>query len=316
MVVKVILAGIDEELCDKLSSLFIQENIKVIKVSDSKEAKSILHDESIFLIISTCSFPSIDSLIMESKALDMFRPIVIIKNPIACNPDLLYMGINIFYDENVSFNELSTQSLNLITLYHAKKDSKSQNDVFSSLSIALEVRDPYTHGHGERVSRYATELYDALGFKDFEDRESLRFGCIIHDVGKIGTPDNILKSGKKIDEDEFVIVKNHPQTGVKICRDIVSNEKILDIIQHHHEKLDGSGYPYGLKGNEISYLTQIVSICDVYDALTSDRSYRVKNTDEEAISIMDKAFINHLNADYYNTFKILLNSGILDNIKH
>ncbi len=227
------------------------------------------------------------------------------------------MGINVYCTDNVNTKDLTTQALNLLTLYRGKKFAKSQASVLEALSLALEIRDPYTHGHGRRTSIYATTIYDAYGYKDAEDREALRVGCLIHDIGKVGTPDTILKSNAKLTKEESRTVAKHPLDGVNICKNIINNNKILDIVEHHHEKIDGSGYPHGLKGDEINELTQIAVIADIYDALTSDRSYRTKNTPKEALIKMDKSFFyeGKISPKYYNVLKILISDGKFDKIK-
>lgn len=317
MHVNVLISDIDRVLFNELKPIFERESINPIYSSSIEESKKILLDKNIFLVMASCDVGDMEELIMASKADDLFRPIIILRAVDDCRARLLPMGVNAIYTTPPDLQEIATQSFNFITLYHAKRDSKSQNDVFKTLSMALEVRDYYTHGHGERVAVYATTLYDKLGFMDFENRELLRAGCIIHDVGKIGTPDGILKSDKKISDKEFEMIKNHPGEGVKICLKIISDPRVVDIIEHHHEKLDGSGYPHALKGDEISKLVQMTTISDVYDALTSDRSYRVKNTQEEAIDIMEREFVNNgkINGEYFNVFKNLLQDGSFENVK-
>lgn len=317
MAVSILIVDTEDNLFNKLKPVFEKESIKLIQSKSEAESKIVLDNNDIFLlIISSCNIDNVGKIILASKANDLFRPIIILSEDGRCKKELLPMGINAFYTLPIDMEELIIQSFNLITLYHAKKDSKSQNDVFKTLAVALEVRDPYTHGHGERVAIYATTLYDALGNMDYEEKELLRAGCLIHDVGKIGTPDEILKASKKLDDDEFHMIKNHPSDGVKICLRIVSDHKVLDIIEHHHEKIDGSGYPEGLKREDISNLVQMATVADVYDALTSDRSYRVKNTQDEALKILEEEFVKpgKVNEEYYDKFKELLESGTFENI--
>lgn len=304
----ILLVSHDKMLGDALRYIFETEDINLIHETTSIASIDIINKNDIMLIITSCCVKSIEDVILESKKSDLFRPIISICNSKELSIELLSMGVHAVHREPAKLTELSTQALNLFTLYQAKRYSKNQNDVLKTLSLALEVRDPYTHGHGERVSSYAVMLYDALGFKDYEEREVLRTGCLIHDVGKIGTPDSILKSSGRLSVDEYEEVKKHTIHGVEICRNIISDPKVLNIIEHHHEKLDGSGYPHGLKGDEINYLAQVAAIADMYDALTSDRSYRVKNTKDEAFGIIEDHFVgkNLINDEYYITFKNLM----------
>jgi len=303
-------------LYEKLNSIFLKESINMIYISKIEDYKKAIENDRIYLVIIDCSIPEAYQAVLLSKSNDLFRPIIILGN---CErKKFLQMGVNVFINYKTIADEILTQSLNLITLYQAKKNSKSQNDVLKTLSIALEVRDFHTHGHGERLAIFASTLYDKLGFKDFEEREALKSAATIHDVGKIGTPDEILKSFDKLSPEQFDIIKNHPDDGVKICLKVVSDLRVIDIIQHHHEKLDGSGYPHGLRGGEIEPVVQITTLCDIYDALTSDRSYRTRNTPEEALKIMETAFVNtnKINKDYYNKFKELILNNTFSNLKY
>lgn len=304
--VKALVYG-SNKLYDIINKLFEFESIDVLFANSAIECNKYFEKSNVYLFIADCSVDEIFESIMFSKSEDLFRPIIIFKEEECGNRKQLFeMGVNLICGYDVDEDDLSSQALNFITLYQAKKDSKSQNSVLNTLSLALEVRDFYTHGHGERLAIFSTTLYDELGFKDFEEREALRAAAIIHDVGKIGTPDDILKSENKLTDEGFEIIKKHPEDGVKICLKIISDVRVVDIIQHHHEKLDGSGYPHALKDGQISHLVQIITICDIYDALTSDRSYRTKNTQEEAIKIMNEEFNGKLNKEYYNKFKELL----------
>ncbi len=318
--VKILLLDTNKRLYDKIKEAFELESIQLVHVTTVDTAISTLAEKTIFLLLINCDNinTGINKVVYACKSKDLFIPIIILTNDDVYKEDLLYMGINIFYKLFVDITELTSQSFNLITLYQAKKNSKSQSDVFKTLSTVLSIRDPYTSGHGERVAMYATTLYDHLGFRDYDEREVLRLGCIIHDVGKIGTPDSILRSGAKLSPAEFETIKNHPGDGVRICLKIITDSKIIDIIEHHHEKIDGTGYPHGLQKNEIEDIVQITTICDIYDALTSERAYSSCKTQEDALNVMDEHFynINKINKEYYTKFKELLLNDEFINIKY
>lgn len=316
--IKVLLLDDGNVYYKTLENYFANQNIELIHTRSITDANKIIaNDNSLFLIIAFCKSNDLLPFIQIAKTQDIFRPIIVVGNK-SCTlkMDVIQMGVNIFYEEPLNIEQLVIQSFNLITLYRSKKYSKSQNDVFKTLSMALDIRDPYTHGHGERVAIYSTILYDELGFKDYEIREAIRVGCIIHDVGKIGTPDNILKSNSKLSEKEFQTIQSHPTDGVRICSRLVSDPLVIDIIEHHHEKLDGSGYPYGLKRNQISESVQIATIADTYDALTSDRLYRIKNTPEEALFVMNKHFLEEdkINREFFKKFVELISKNAFEEV--
>ena len=163
---------------------------------------------------------------------------------------------------------------------------ESQNMIFS-LALALESKDEYTQGHSERVVEYALDLADYLGLNDKEKR-SLRHAATLHDTGKIGIPDVILNKSTKLSEAEWQIMKSHPERGEKICSKLKFAQEILPVIRHHHEKYDGTGYPDGLKGENIPFLARIVAIADMVDAVTSQRPYRPAQTLETALEELEK----------------------------
>jgi putative nucleotidyltransferase with HDIG domain len=150
---------------------------------------------------------------------------------------------------------------------------------------AVEAKDAYTAGHSERVMRYSLLIAKELGLAPQQLRNLAR-GTLIHDVGKIGIPDVVLNKPGRLSDDEFAVIKSHPEIGAQMVRGIPVFEDCLPIIQSHHERLDGSGYPHGLCGSEIPTLVRIASVADVFDAITSDRAYRTAMKVEEALVIL------------------------------
>jgi putative nucleotidyltransferase with HDIG domain len=149
----------------------------------------------------------------------------------------------------------------------------------------LEARDSYTKQHSARVTKYAESMARALGRSE-EEIEFLHVPGYLHDIGKIGIPDHILLKPGKLTEEEFQVIKKHPVIGSNIVGHFGMWTKEQSVIRHHHERWDGQGYPEGLSGGKIPYLARIISIADVYDALTSDRSYRKKMPVERAVAII------------------------------
>jgi HD-GYP domain-containing protein (c-di-GMP phosphodiesterase class II) len=142
----------------------------------------------------------------------------------------------------------------------------------TSMNENVEEKDIYTHNHGVRVRDYSLKIAKILGFSS-ERLENIVFASLCHDVGKVFVPDEILNKPGKLTEEEFDLIKKHPVDGAKMARGTFM-EKLDEIIAQHHERIDGSGYPYGLKGYEILLEAKIIAIADSFDAMTSDRSYR------------------------------------------
>ncbi len=160
-------------------------------------------------------------------------------------------------------------------------------DFMYSLANVIDMKDKYTGHHSEEVSRISVLIGEKLGLGD-EDMTALRLGSILHDFGKIGMPDAIINKKGKLTDDEYASMKAHPEKGYNIIKNIIDNDKVLEIIKFHHERYDGKGYPEGLKGESIPYLARIVCVADAYHAMTSDRSYRKALSTETAVAELIK----------------------------
>jgi response regulator RpfG family c-di-GMP phosphodiesterase len=155
-----------------------------------------------------------------------------------------------------------------------------------ALTAALETRDQETHGHSERVVNFSLRLGQELGL-DEEQLTSLEFGSLLHDIGKIGVPDAILRKPAALTDDEWVRMREHPLHGQKILCDIEFLEGASRVVAQHHEKWDGSGYPLGLRGEEIDPNARIFAVADAFDAITSDRVYRRGRSYDEALAELE-----------------------------
>jgi len=158
--------------------------------------------------------------------------------------------------------------------------------VVLSLARSIEAKDSISEGHSGRMAEYAAELGKEEGLAEQELQE-LRIACLLHDVGKVAVPDSILMKPGLLDAEETEIVRQHPVVGERICAPLKSLRRILPVIRHHHERMDGSGYPDGLRGEQIPTQARILQIADIYDALTTDRPYRMALSSEEALQILD-----------------------------
>jgi len=151
-----------------------------------------------------------------------------------------------------------------------------------TLAEALDARDPYTAGHGLRVGEYAHGIALEMGMGPAE-LETLRIGAQLHDIGKIGIPDAVLLKGGALSEEEFGLIKLHPQIGGRILQKAECFEQILPVVELHHENFDGTGYPYRLAGEKIPLGARIVRVADSFDAMTTDRAYRPAYSVEGAV---------------------------------
>ena len=199
----------------------------------------------------------------------------------------LDMGVDDFISKPVNVFELRARIKNLLKLRAYINELEHAEQVIFSLARAVEAKDKYTEGHCERLSSLAEELGQKLGMEG-EDLTILKRGGILHDIGKIAIPESILLKPGPLTKEEFEVIKTHPEEGERICAPLKSLRPALPTIRHHQERYNGSGYPDGLKGEEIPIHARIIGIVDCFDALTTKRPYRDALSDEEAIRIMQE----------------------------
>ncbi|HEY9062461.1 MAG TPA: HD domain-containing response regulator [Pseudobacteroides sp.] len=154
-------------------------------------------------------------------------------------------------------------------------------DTIEVLRLAVDAKDVYTRGHSERVGYYARKIGECFNL-DRADLEILNIAGVFHDIGKIGTTDDILLKTDKLDEKEYAEIKKHPLKGAHILSAVSMFKEVVPLVKYHHERIDGKGYPLGLKGEEIPFFARILSVADAFDAMTSDRLYRTKLGIQEA----------------------------------
>jgi polar amino acid transport system substrate-binding protein len=202
--------------------------------------------------------------------------------------------IEIFNENNsditFAFSDLKRMDSfsNLLSVFYRlrkymKDEGKFQTDLILTLVKTLEYYDEYTRGHSERVALWSVELAKALGV-DSEGQRQIYFASLMHDIGKIFVPQAVLNKVSHLTEDEYSLIQSHSVKSAELINKVEGMENFANIVLHHHEKYDGSGYPDGLKGKAIPYFSRIISVADSYDAMTSNRSYRNLLSKEYAIN--------------------------------
>jgi HD-GYP domain-containing protein (c-di-GMP phosphodiesterase class II) len=261
---------------------------------NSKELKKMEEDINICKISPKCII--VKRYKEEEKVKNKDLPLKNIKESIYIS---IYKNRKIIggFNLHISDNSDKSYSANLINrmqviqdlangFYRIKKynDYKSmlQNDIVQSFIKTLEFHDDYTRGHSELVAKYSLKIGEVLGLEK-KELEDLYWAAIMHDIGKIIIPVDILNKKEKLSDSEFHLIKKHPVIGYKIISKSETLKNISEFVLYHHERWDGKGYPKGLKGNEIPLLSQIISVGDSWHAMTSERPYKNKLSVEEGI---------------------------------
>ena len=255
------------------------QGYEVLTAGDGLEAQQIAERESPDLVLSDVRMPRCDGFdlcrALKTSAATRLTPVVLMTG--AAEPDdrlrAIEAGANDIVNKPIDQPELNARVRSLMELKRYTDDLDSAETVLRSLALMIEARDAYTEGHCERLSRYAVDLGTRLGLAE-TDLQALSRGGYFHDIGKIGLPDSILLKPDKLSPAEFERMKTHTVVGDHLCGDLRVLHHVRPIVRHHHERLDGSGYPDGLAGDAIPLLAQLIGIVDVYDALTSTRAYR------------------------------------------
>ncbi len=173
--------------------------------------------------------------------------------------------------------------------------------ISESYASAIEAKDPYTLGHSRRVAEISTTIAGAMGFST-DDTNRIKLAALLHDVGKIGTPESILHKSSKLSDEEWEVMKEHPGKGADMIGLIGRLREIAEWIRHHHERRDGMGYPLGVTTEKIPVPSKIIAIADCYDALTSERPYRKALSKQEALAIMRENIGTQFDPDVFEHF--------------
>ena len=178
------------------------------------------------------------------------------------------------------------------------------------LAAAIDEKDPYTRGHSDRVAKYSVMVGQQLGLSA-EELDRLRISALLHDVGKIGVDDRVLKKPGALTAEEYQIMKQHPSKGANIMRPVAQLKEMLPGIELHHEHVDGKGYPYGLKGDEIPLMARIISVSDTLDAITTNRPYQSAREIDTALEVIRKAAGSKFDPNVVGALEAVVQSGKL-----
>ncbi|CCO24653.1 response regulator [Maridesulfovibrio hydrothermalis] len=300
-----------------VASGLIAAGFKVITASDGETAYGIAKETTPDLILSDINMPKMDGIKFCEKVQNNPQlshiPFVIMSSggDRRTMRELLHKGASAFLVKPFNIDQLVITAEKLLSDHFQiilqqreifKKERTLLMGSITSLIQALEARDSYTKGHSDTVAKLSVKIAEKLTMPS-NDVERIEFAARLHDLGKIGIRDDVLLKNGPLTDEEFSVIKQHPVHGAEILGPIPSMEDIIPAVLHHHEKMNGRGYPHGLTGYEIPLWAKIISVADVYDALTANRPYKKAFTHQTAMEFIDDKKTEELCPDCVKAFQ-------------
>lgn len=323
----------NKDIREYLKDVLSREGYRCELASDGGEAVDIYSKNQIDCVLLDFEMPGMDGISAAKEMLTLnpdasivmitgFEDMEIIRSTMRLGvfdylikpiePQVLIRVLNKVEERNALL-KLKREYQTMLEIKVNEQRKKLEGMMFAtvkSLVKALEARDPYTSGHSRQVKDIALKLLDELGCSN-EDREVLASAALVHDVGKVGVPDSILLKPGPLTIIEYAEVKKHPEIGADILRPSVSDERIIDVVHHHHERHDGAGFPDGLKGDEIRELTRIIIISDALSAMLSERPYREKRNKKYIVDELEENSGTQFDPDFVKTAIKILKVGAI-----
>lgn len=264
----------------RLSTTYLErEGYAVSTAADGIEALAVVRSAQPDLVLMDVRMPKLDGFeacrALKQDPSTRLIPIILV-TALADVEDRIRgieAGADDFITKPINVHEMRARIRSLIRIKRYTDELDSAEAVIVSLALMIEARDPYTNGHCQRLAGYAATLGRSLDLPD-DDLAALTRGGFLHDVGKVGIPDAILGKPSRLTAGEFELMKQHTVIGDRLCGELRSLRAVRPIVRHHHERIDGSGYPDGLAHESIPLLAQLMGIVDVFDALTTERPYK------------------------------------------
>ncbi len=301
-----------------LEELLTTQGFKVITVPDGAAALEQVNKVQPELVLLDVMMPHMDGFTVcahiKTNPETYLTPVILI-TALSDKQDRIEgikAGADDFLSRPVDRTELLARVRSLLKLKQRTDELERAESVLFSLARSIEGKDPYTHGHCERLSEYSIRLGDQLGLPE-DQIIALRRAGVVHDIGKIAVPDAILLKPGKLSAEEWTLIHEHPVVGERICAPLKSFRLVLPIIRHHHEKFDGSGYPDGLRKDDIPVTARVLQIVDVYDALTTERPYKPAFSITDALQTMKQEVARGWwDPNIFDQFEQLVRSGTAD----
>lgn len=287
----VLLVDDEENILNALARLFLDRDVRVLRAGNGEEALGIVRREPVAVVVSDNLMPGLRGVELLSQVRNL-------------SPDTVRVLLTGYADLSTAIEAINRGEVFRFhvkpwvdeEIVHTVEEGVRRYQVVRSLrhgdeatlrSIAqtIELKDPYTRGHCDRVAAFALKIAEGLGLSE-ETRRAIKHGSWLHDCGKIGVPEAILNRPGKLSAADFDVVKKHPGWGAEVGRQANLPGEVINIILYHHERFDGRGYPTGAKGTEIPLEARIVAVADVFDAMSTDRPYAKGYERVEAMRVM------------------------------
>jgi putative two-component system response regulator len=282
-------AQVRELLTEHLTNL----GYGIVRVASAEEALQRLEETTPDLILTDVHMGGMSGIDLCAKLKRdprfQLTPVIILtgQSDLKARVAGLAAGADDFFAKPFDLLEIRTRVAALLRVKFLLDQLERAESVITTLGLTIEARDPYTAGHCERLARYAVGLGRALGV-DESMLKALWLGGFLHDLGKIAVPDRILLKNGPLDGEERAVIQTHPVIGADLVREMRTLDGVREIIRHHHERFDGSGYPDGLAGEDIPLGARIMAVVDVYDALRTARPYKPAFSHEHAVDILSR----------------------------
>jgi putative two-component system response regulator len=276
-----------------LAELLVADGFQVISAADGEEAISALVTNQIDLVLLDVLMPRLNGFevcqrIKANPETDLIPAILV--TSLTDKGDRIRgikSGADDFLTRPIDRTELLARVRSLLKLKMRTDELERAESVLFTLARSIEGKDPYTHGHCERLADYSARLGCQIELPE-NQITALRRAGVVHDVGKVAVPDSILLKPGGLSPEEWKLMREHPVVGERICAPLKSFRLVLPIIRHHHERSDGSGYPDGLRSEAIPITAKVLQIVDVYDALTTERPYKKAFSSIDALRTMQE----------------------------
>ena len=274
-----------------LTEILSTDRYRIVQAEDGEQAMQLLEEGEIDLALLDVMMPGRSGFAvcraLKSNPDTRLIPVVMLTSLSASEDRVqgIESGADDFLNKPVNKEELLARVRSLLKLKQFTDELEHAENVLFALALSIEAKDPYTDGHCDRLSESSEALAKRLSLSE-EELIALRRGGIIHDIGKVAVPDQILLKPGPLTPEERKVMQQHTIVGAGICSPIKSFRSVVPIIRHHHEKIDGSGYPDGLKGDAVPLTARILQTVDIYDALTTDRPYRKAMAPDRAFALM------------------------------